>query len=147
MSMIVDITTAIVTALNGASLSLPFTAERHYQPVFELEEMSTLTITVVPRDMSLDKETRATLRKELAVDVGIMKKLDDIEGAAATTEIDGLIALVEEIVDLLSAEAQWQLGGARWIKTENEPIYDPEHLHKFHQFSSLVTLTYRKVST
>jgi len=49
VSVITDIAEAVKDALNGQDFSQAFTAERHYQPLFELKDMKTLHVTVVPR--------------------------------------------------------------------------------------------------
>jgi hypothetical protein len=33
--------------------------------------------------------------------------------------------------------------GAICVEKENDPIYDPDHLRQFHQFTSVVTLTFK----
>ena len=40
MAVILDIADSIVAQLNGGSFSQPLTAERHYQPKFDLSEMT-----------------------------------------------------------------------------------------------------------
>ena len=49
MSHITDIAQAVTDDLNSAEFSVPLQAVRHYQPVYELSQMQSLHITVVPR--------------------------------------------------------------------------------------------------
>lgn len=49
MSTIIDVTAALVARLNAGEFSQSFTAERKYQPVFELPELAELRVSVVPK--------------------------------------------------------------------------------------------------
>ena len=135
---IVDIAGAVVTALNAGAFSQSFQAVRHYQPVFELKDMGTLHVSVVPKGIELELFTRAKVQADVEIDIGVQKKLTSLEGA----EVDPLMHLVEEIGDYFRSHA---LVGtpAVWIKTENVPIFAPEHLAKLRQFTSVLTLTFR----
>ena len=35
--------------------------------------------------------------------------------------------------------------GATWIKTEHAPVYSPEHMEQYRQFTSVITLTFRVI--
>ena len=142
MATIVDIAEAVKNELNNGEFSQAFTAERHYQPVFELKDMKTLHVTVVPKETELQLATRNTSQHDCRVDVAIQKKLQTTDLA----EIDQLMGLVEEIVSFLSRRKLSAVPTALWIRTANEPIYAAEHLEQFRQFTSIVTLTYRMVA-
>jgi hypothetical protein len=135
---IVDIADAVVTALNVGTFSQSFQAVRHYQPVYELKDMGTLHVSVVPKGIELELFTRAQVQADVQIDIGVQKKLASLEGA----EVDPLMHLVDEIGDYFRTHA---LAGtpAVWFKTENVPIYAPEHLAKLRQFTSVLTLTFR----
>ena len=139
MANIIDIAEAVKDELNGGTFSQSFTAERHYQPVFELKDMKTLHVTVVPKDIEMQLATRNTSQHDCRVDVAIQKKLQ----SADLAEIDELMGLVEEIISFLSRRKLSFVPNALWIKTTNEPIYAAEHMEQFRQFSSILTLTYR----
>ena len=142
MAKITDIAEAVKKELNDGEFSQAFTAERHYQPVFELKDMKNLHVTVVPKDVELQLATRNTSQYDCRVDVAIQKKLETTDLA----EIDELMGLVEEIITYLSRRKLSSVPNALWIKTANEPIYAAEHLEQFRQFTSIVTLTYRLIS-
>ena len=142
MAKITDIAEAVKDELNGGEFSQAFTAERHYQPVFELKDMKTLHVTVVPKDVELQLATRNTSQHDCRVDVAIQKKLETTD----LSEIDELMGLVEEIMTYLSRRKLSSVPNALWIRTANEPIYAAEHLEQFRQFTSIVTLTYRLIA-
>ncbi len=138
-SVAVQIANAVKNELNAQSFSQTFTAECEYLPVFELAEMKTLHVTVVPKSATYEIETRGLRRGEFAVDIAVQKKADRTNLA----EIGGLMYLVQEIADVFVSRRLSQLPEAVWVRTENDPIYSPEHLDKFHQFTSVLTLTFR----
>lgn len=139
MSEIVSIADAVVAELNAGQFTSPFTAQRLFQPVFELSDLQTLQVSAVPRSIKSQGATRGASFFDCTVDIGIQKKL----GGDDPAEIDGLLALVEEISEFLRGRplAAWER--ACWVKTENVPVYSAEHLDQFRQFTSVLTVTYR----
>ncbi len=140
MSDVIDITDAVVTWLNAGSFSQDFTAERHYQPKFELAALSTLTVAVVPRSRDDEPFARNRNQLEVGVDIGVMHKPADLDNAT----LDALCDLVEEIIEYFHFR---RLAGMEvaWVKTVNDPIFAPDHLRELRQFTSVISLTYRTV--
>ena len=138
MHTAVEVAQAVTDALNAHEFSVPFTAERVALPAFTLEEMKDLHVTVVPREIASNILDRARDEDEVKVDVAVQKKV----ASAAVEEVDPLLALVQEISDFLNRAA---MGDATWKKTENKPVYAPEHLREKQQFTSVLTVTYRMV--
>ncbi len=134
---IINLADAIVTDLNGHSFSQPFTAERGYLPTFELPELGTLQVTVVPKEDDGKLDTRASSSHAYAIDIGIQKKPPAIEN----TDLDPLMLLVQEIADhfLFGKQA----AGATLIAPTVRILYLQEHLQKLRQFTSVVALTFR----
>lgn len=141
MSLIAAIAEAVVAELNVGTFSQPFKAERHYRPVFDLAEMATLHVSVVARSVTVERFDRTRHQYDVQVDIGIQKKCQTCDLA----ELDGLMALVEEVADYLRDRRLAACPAAAWIKAENTPIYAPEHLEELRQFTSVLTLTYRVV--
>ena len=139
MSLIVDIAQAVTDELNGEAFSQGFTAERHYQPVFELPDMQTLHVTVVPRAISMTTLDRGRCQTDAQIDVAVQKKF----ASDANPEIDPLMDLVEEIAECFRQRRLAALPSAAWVKTENEPLYAQEHMHELRQFTSVLTFTFR----
>jgi hypothetical protein len=141
MAQITDIADAVVAALNGQTFSQPVTAERAYRAAFDLQEMKDLRVTVVPKGLELITAGRGVAQSDVQIDIGVQKKLttgDDVE-------IDELMGLVQEIVEFVRATRQF--GDAVWVKTENTPIYSQEHLGELRQFTSVLTLTLRVMTS
>ena len=142
MSVITDIAEAVKDELNGHDFSMEFGAAREFLPVFDLQEMQTLHVTVVPAGLTIQKLDRSRTQSNVQVDIGIQKKLS----TADNDEIDAMMALVEEIVDFLRFRKLAGCPEALWVSTENNPIFVREHLSEMRQFTSVLTLTYRVAS-
>jgi hypothetical protein len=139
MAVILEIADAVVAELNSASFSLPFTAVRHYQPTFDLMEMKTLHVSVVPRSLlAANAVDRNQASVDYLIDVGVQQKTDMSQAA-----LDSLMALVEEIADHFRGKPLAGYPVARCMVVKNEPIYFPDHLERLRQFTSVVTLTFR----
>ena len=136
---VIEIADAVVAKLNTASLSQPVTAVRFYQPLFELPEMDKLHVSVVPRGIVLTQASRVSVSRDIQIDVAVQKRFS--QGDAA--ELDPLLLLVEEILNLFLLKV---MGQTVCVKAENNPVYAPEHMSELRQFTSVVTLTFRKVS-
>lgn len=142
MSVILDVADAVVATLNAPGdpgFSQPFTAERKYQPVFELGELETLRVSVVPKSVAITTASRHSNFFDCAVSIGVQKKID----TNAAAQLDALIGLVEEIVDHLRLKRLETLPEAMWLKIEHEPVFAPEHLEQKRVFTAVVTVAYR----
>ena len=139
MPLITQIADAITTELNGHAFSLPFTAERHYLPMFELPEMKTLHVTVVPKGLTVTQIARSKAAYDAQIDVAVQRKFD----AGDAPELDPLLNLVEEIAEFFRFKMLPGPLRASWIKTEHPAIYAPEHMDQLRQFTSLLTFTFR----
>lgn len=135
---IVAIADAVTAELNGNSFSQPFTAQRLYLPVFDLQSMSNLKVTVIPRGLSSTSLDRSRDSFDYQIDVAVQKKTpNEIEA------IDLLMLLVEEIGDYFRSNPLLSYPGARCMNVENTPVYAPDHLQELRQFTSVLTLTFR----
>ena len=139
MPVLTDIAEAVKNELNAGEFSQEFEAVRLYQPLFELPEMKTLHVTVVPRGVEMAVSSRSLVQHDYGVDVAVQKKFDTDEAV----ELDPLMALVEEIADFFRLRRLTAVPGAAWAKTENSPVYSQEHMEQFRQFTSVATLTFR----
>ena len=142
MAIVIDIAEAVKEELNGGTFSQSFTAERHYQPTFDLQDMKTLHVTVVPKDIEMQLATRSSSQHDYRIDVAVQKKVT----VGDMAELDELMGLVEEVIAFLSRRKLASVPAAMWIRTANEPIFATEHLEQFGQFTSILTLTYRLIS-
>lgn len=139
MPVIAEIADAVVAELNTATFSLAFTAKRHYQPRYELAELKTLQVTVIPSSLTTQLLGRGQAQREAAIDIAVQQKLDQENN----TTLDPLMALAEEIAEHFRGRRLTNTPNAIWSKTEHRAIYASEHLQQYRQFTSVLTLTFR----
>jgi hypothetical protein len=140
-----EIAAALLPALNAAAageeFTQTFTAQRGYLPNFQLKDVAALRVIVVPRGQTFEQNDETGWSREIAIDVGFLRKLPGrpIEtGFEDNADIDGLMQLVTDVADwLLDVEVL----GFQVSNVENDPIYDPEHMREWRQFTSVVTVT------
>jgi hypothetical protein len=78
---------------------------------------------------------------DYAIDVGVRKKPASVSNA----EMDPLVSLVEEIRAFFRRRRLAAYPGAMCIRTPIEPVFAPEHLREYGQFTSILGLTFRVV--
>lgn len=140
-SVVVQIADAVVAELNGHAFSLPFTAARHYLPVFDLGEMTDLHVTAVPKGVAVQSAGRNLLQTDYSIDVAVQQKVPPETPAS----VDPLLALAEEIAAFFRLRRLASFAAAAWVKTEHAPVYSPEHMEQYRQFTSVITLTFRVI--
>ena len=144
MALVTDIADAIVAELNAApagSFTPAFTAARRVLPAFELAELAVLRVTVVPKSVEISGAMRSASLVDCQVDIGVQQKL----GTDLDTEVATLCGLVEQIAAYLRRRPLAGTPHAAWVRTQNEPVYVPDHLAHQRTFTSVLTLTYRSV--
>lgn len=141
-AVIIDIAEAVKAALNAASLSQPLTATREYVPVYELTDLDTLRVTVVPRELSATALSRRDDDFRYMIDIGIQQRFEPPLNPA---DLDARMLLVEEIVDLFRSKRLTGYTAAMCVQVENPPIFSPEHIDQYRTFTSVVRLTFQVV--
>jgi hypothetical protein len=145
-SKLIQLADAIVTDLQGAAFDLSLQAERGYQVIKDLPELDHVTVLVVPRSVEIQTATRATRQYDPVIDVGVLRKLPTFISKDKDLEtLDGLMGLVEQMVVFLFENPLPTGSGHHLIEVNNNPIYRPEHLAGSRQFTSVVSVTYRRI--
>jgi hypothetical protein len=140
---ILAIADAVVSALNGATLSQIFTAARAYVPKFDLAGSTGYQVAVVPKADSREPGGQATDSAELLIDIGVMKKLAvHTTAAAELAEIDAALLLCDEIRALVNRHRLAGVEDAICVKIEQNPIYSVEHADEARTFLTVLTTTW-----
>lgn len=142
--LIIQVADALVAQINASALITGGSlqpATRHYRPQFELAELKSARITVVPKSIVITGMARSSNQHDCSVDIAVQKKLLTADAA----ELDPLMLLTQELSDLLRLTRLSLMPTALWVKTENNPIYALEHLENQRVFTGLLTMTYRVV--
>jgi hypothetical protein len=127
---------AVADELNNTTFSQAFTATWSYRPRFELSEMATLHVTVVPKSIEFTAGDRRRDQVVVQLDIAVQKRLED----ETPEEIDPLMELVHELADHFRRKRLATQPSAVVRQIRNEPIYAVEHLDQLRQFTSLLTL-------
>jgi len=136
MKIAIDIADALVTELTGL-LTESATVVRCVLPEFELTDLKTITVAVVPKSVEMTNITRQSTQYDIAVDIGIQQKI----GKDTEAEVLVLSGIVSDIVAFLNRRSLPTLN-ARFKTIANEPVYAPEMLSEKRLFLSVVTVTY-----
>lgn len=137
---VIQIADAVVAALNAETFVPPFVATREYVPAIELSDLETLRVAVVPKGLAAEPASRTTAATTYQVDIGVLKKLPTAADELKA-EADALMLLVQNIVEFLNRRKPTATGVV-WVSTENDPIFLPEHIDEFRQFTSVITVSY-----
>jgi hypothetical protein len=144
MLSIVDITTAIAAELAGHQFGKLMVVERTYEPEHGLEELRTARLIVVPRSDKTSVATREADQSDYEIDIAIQAKLAK-QGAELTTEIDGWMAVADQVKRFVNRLRPSTATGAKVVQVVNKPIYDWDHLRNSGVFTSVITATVRVV--
>ena len=140
MQMTIDLADAVTSQLNQSEIVT--NAKRQVLPIHDLSQLRELTVSVVPRGVQVQSITRKLSQYDCQVDIGIQQKLT-VPQDQIDTAVKDLSGLVQQIADYMQRQPLTDMQYAIWIKVENVPIYDPDHLAQQRVFTSVLTLTYR----
>lgn len=138
MVTILQVADSVVARINAAELSRVVESERCYVPSFDLVDMKSLRVSVVPREITIGAHDRTTSRYHARIDVAVQQKF----AAGSNVEIDPLVGLVEEIADLFRLQRLPSLPAARCTEIEIPVLYSAEHWEQNRLFTSVMTLTF-----
>jgi hypothetical protein len=138
ISVDIQLAEAVKDALNAKVFSKSFQAIRGYRPKYELSDLKTLRVVVVPKGLTIDTQNRDKDSHAYDIDIGVLKKLDK----DTNESIDPYMFLMQEIRDEFRRTRLAGFPSAWPDRLTNVPIYDPRHLDEYHQFTSVVTITY-----
>lgn len=128
MKIAVDIADAVANELS----SLLMTVHRRVLPSFELAELKDLAVSVVPKSVQITNATRDATSYEVAVDIGIQRKI----GKDTDAEVETLSGVVSSIVAFLNRRSLTTCN-AQFKTIANEPVYAPEILSEKRLFCPL----------
>lgn len=141
LATIIDLAEQVADHLNQGAWSKGFTATREYQPSYELKEMGTLRVSVVPGPIAISVTTRVKYQHDYNIFVMVQQRavLDQLR--------DELMALVEELADEMAGLGFEDVGSsnvnAACFEVENEPSWQPDHLREQRLFTSVLRCTFR----
>ena len=140
MSTVTTVAKAVAAELNRhSSFSIPFKAAFSVKPSFDLAELDTIRVVVVPKSYEIASITRASSKYVATIDIGIMQRIGKMTPEDA---VDKLGDLVEEIIEFLKAQTLSDFPAGQVIGITNDPLYVPDHLTGQRTFTSVMTIQY-----
>jgi hypothetical protein len=138
---IITLADAIVTALNAATLSQAFTAERIYAPKFDLASGEAVQIKVAPKSDVRQPGSAAADNATIQIELGIFKKLGE-DTTSDIAEMDAMLAFCEEIKPLINRQRLAAGLDAICTGTAQETPYFIDALETERVFLTLITATF-----
>ena len=139
MSLVTTIAKSVAAELSKHTFSLPFKAVFSVKPGFELAELDTLRVIVVPKTLEIETASRSSSKYVVSVDIGIMRRIGNLSPEEA---VETLGDLVEEIIELLKTHSLFDFLAAQVTGITNDPLYIPDHLTQQRTFTSVLTIQY-----
>lgn len=138
MSLQQDIAEAVKDVLNGTTFDPAFVATRQWRPTAELNDLETLTVTVVPVALAIEPGTRADHYQTVDVQIGVMRRLTGNGDAADIAEI---VDLGEAIADHLRFRKLTSPAASFVRLSMAGPVQ--EHLDAARTVTVVITASYR----
>jgi hypothetical protein len=134
----IEVAKAVSTLLAGKSFSQPVTVARRALVRFDLKDLKTCQVSVVPADWESPTITRNGTRDKVQIDVAIQQKVD----ADDLDESDALMTLVYEIEAAIKFSALNTTPGYVWAGVEKvegcAPGFAAEHMdNQYRTFTSV----------
>ena len=107
-------------------------------PLYDIKQLGTLRVSVVPASIESVVMSRASTRHSVAIDIGIQKMVGpDIE-----TDIETLTSIVDEICLYVKRLNLDTTPAAKFVDVQNDPIYSIAHIDGFQTFTSVLHMRY-----
>jgi len=130
---------AIVGRLQSLSPGQPFAAVRAYYPVRDRDQLSQLTLTVMPRGIERTLNARGLEQVDYLVDIGVQKKLD---GADDDAQVAAMASVVEQVAGHVAAR-EYLGGAAGAIESRIETLMSEEHMTAMKVYTGVVSVRLR----
>ena len=141
MSITIQLASAVAAELAQATLTEPFDAVMAVLPVYKLEDLDGVKVTVRPADIEITGATRSYGQWDIAVEICVQQRIgSDMD---RNTRVVELAALIEEIADHLRCKKLASAEFATWLNCTIAPLYDPGHLQDHNVFTGRLEVSYR----
>ena len=136
----ISIADEVVTSLNGFSYGIAFTAARKLWPFYELKDLSSLKVTVVPKSVEMTMMTRTAMEFNYQIDIAVQKSVTSPDASEVSTLMD----LAVSIANSFRSKVYSALG-AVCFKQTIDPLYSIDHIAPPSVFTSVIVLTFKVV--
>lgn len=147
--MLAQLTQSLAARLSAAEYTTAYptiVAQKAYLPQYDNDQMLSLRVSVLPREVEIQKTGRGAEQHDYTLAVIVAKRTD-----GSTQQVDDLLGLVERICDLLRSDAMPQSEDypwppeAKWWALALEPVWSQEHLEERRIFFTAIQVQYRAI--
>lgn len=117
----------------------PFSVVRAYYPVRDRDQLTQLTLTVMPRGIERTMNARGLEQVDYLVDIGVQKKLD---GADDDAQVAAMASVVERVAGHVAAR-EYLGGAASAVESRIETLMSEEHMTSMRVYTGIVNLRLR----
>ncbi|OQA04260.1 MAG: hypothetical protein BWY69_00044 [Planctomycetes bacterium ADurb.Bin401] len=137
---VIDLADQVALSLNSENYNLSFTAIRTLFPFYELKDLATLHVTVVPKSINIESANRSSNEYDYQVDIAIQKAIKSPDDR----EVNSLMDLATDIAKSFRGKVFHNLGTVCFKQTI-DPLYSVEHIQPPSVFTSVVTLNFKVI--
>lgn len=130
---------AVLGRLATLSPGQPFTAVRAYYPVRDRDQLSQLTVTVMPRGIERTLNARGLEQVDYLVEIGVQKKLD---GPDDDAQVASMAAVVEQVAGHVAAR-EYLGGAASAVEATVESLMSEDHMTSMRVYTGVVSVRLR----
>ena len=135
---VIDLADQVALSLNSENYNLSFTAIRTLFPFYELKDLATLHVTVVPKSINIESASRSSNEYDNQIDVAIQKAIKSPDDK----EVNSLMDIATDIAKCFRGKVFHNLGTVCFKQTI-DPLYSVEHIQPPSVFTSVVTLNFK----
>lgn len=128
---------ALVERLQSLDAGQPMTVVRAYYPVREREQLTELTLTVMPRGIERTLNARGLEQVDYLVDIGVQRRLD---GPDDDAQVAAMAAAVEAVSGHVAAR---DYGGMTSVETRIDTLMSQEHMTAMKVYTGVVGVRLR----
>jgi hypothetical protein len=139
--MVLQLAEKIVQTLNSGSFALAFTAVRTLFPFFELKDLSTLRVTIVPKSVNITTASRSSSEFDYQIDIAIQKAVKSPDDAEVTALTELSLAIAKSFRGKIYEDI-----GAVCFKQSIDPLYSVEYIQPPSVFTSVITLNFKIIN-
>jgi len=124
----------------------PDVIRRGYSPQIKISDANTLTILIVPRSISQERNDETAWSRLIAVDIGILYKFSHLNDAEIpNTVVDPVADFADELRDYFASPDYEPPDGMDVDAIAHDPLFLPDHLKEHRQYTSVISVTFQEI--
>ncbi len=152
MSRQLEVAKAVRDALNAQTFSPTFSSVLRFAPLFDLTELATRKVSVIPFGFKSAKETRSKSRRQYRIDVVVQVQLGVSQNDVTESSLEENLRLIESLQTFVEREANRSMSGAKYIGASEIDLLESyeglvEDMHRSNVFFAAISANYIELTT